>query len=243
MASARPTQLAGLTRILDSLANMLSSACDANRRCRARALPMPAHRNRRRPKARGWFGGRSHRAESKHLGRRPPSNAQSKGVGMSSRGARDHESAMRSDAMTLVVDTRKLKRDAIKALLRPWLRWRPLDQPRDGFSIVLGVPWALRHLLPLNLQFVGRTDLGPLHRMHVVFDRVRQEGSEAFTASVAERFPRLPLSFGFHPPLIGHLVELVNQSKFYASMNWTLGLAQCETRYAVLHDFDLYPLV
>ncbi len=26
-------------------------------------------------------------------------------------------------------------------------------------------------------------------------------------------------------------------------MNWTLGLAQCETRFAILHDFDLYPLV
>jgi hypothetical protein len=36
---------------------------------------------------------------------------------------------------------------------------------------------------------------------------------------------------------------MINQSKFYASMNWTLGLGECETRYAVLHDFDLYPLV
>lgn len=148
-----------------------------------------------------------------------------------------------SNRMKRVMDGQKLKRDAIKVLLSPWLRWRPLDEPRDGFSIVLGVPWALRHLLPVNLQFVARTDLRHLHHIHIVFDRVRQPDSEAFEARIRERFDELPLSFGFHPPITGRLVELVNQSKFYASMNWMLGLAQCETRYAVLHDFDLYPLV
>lgn len=141
------------------------------------------------------------------------------------------------------MDRQKLKRDALKKILGPLLRWSPMDKPREGFSIVLGVPWALRHLLPVNLQFVERTDLSQLHRIHIVFDRIAQDGGDAFIAQIRGSFPKLPMTFRFHPPIAGRFVGLINQSKFYASMNWTLGLGQCETRYAVLHDFDLYPLV
>jgi hypothetical protein len=141
------------------------------------------------------------------------------------------------------LDWQKIKRDALKGLLGPWLRWSPLKDPKEGFSIVLGVPWALRHLLPVNLEFVQRTDIRQLRRLYVVFDRVAQDGGEAFIEQIRAQFPHLPLAFSFHPRLPGIIVERINQSKFYASMNWTLGLAQCETRYAVMHDFDLYPLV
>jgi hypothetical protein len=141
------------------------------------------------------------------------------------------------------LDGQKLKRDALKIILGPWLHWSPMEKPQEGFSIVLGVPWALRHLLPVNLQFVERTDLNQLHRIHIVFDRVAQDGGGEFIAQIRESFPNLRLTFSFHPPLAGRFVQLINQSKFYASMNWTLGLGQCETRYAVMHDFDLYPLV
>jgi hypothetical protein len=141
------------------------------------------------------------------------------------------------------LDRQKLQRDVLKGILGPMLHWRRLDTPKDGFSIVLGVPWALRHLLEVNLRFVATTDLTRLHRIHIVFDRVAQDGAEQFTAKIRNSFPRLPMTFRFHPPIAGRLVGIINQSKFYASMNWTLGLGECETRYAVLHDFDLYPLV
>jgi hypothetical protein len=97
--------------------------------------------------------------------------------------------------------------------------------------------------LPVNLEFVQKTDIRHLHRIYVVFDRVRQAQADEFIGNVCLKFPRLPMSFSFHRPVTGWFVERINQSKFYASMNWILGLAQCETRFAVLHDFDLYPLV
>jgi len=141
------------------------------------------------------------------------------------------------------LDTQKLKRDLLKKLLAPMLSWQTLKQAKPGFSIVLGVPWALRNLLPVNLRFITQTDIQQLHRIHIVFDRPLQKGADEFLLTIQNEFPDLPLTFKFHPPLSGKLVELINQSKFYASMNWTLGIAQCETRYAVMHDFDLYPLV
>jgi hypothetical protein len=141
------------------------------------------------------------------------------------------------------LDGQKIKRDLLKKGLGCLLHWRPLREVRAGFSIVLGVPWILRHLLAVNLRFVERTNVDQLHRIHIVFDRVEQAESDVFLEQMRQQFPSLPLSFRFHPSVSGRLVEFINQSKFYASMNWTLGLAECETRYAILHDFDLYPLV
>ena len=143
------------------------------------------------------------------------------------------------------MDTQKLRRDLLKAGLRPLIRWRPHAPAKDGFSIIVGTPWALRHLLSVNLRFVALADLRGLDRVHVVFDRVRQGGgeAEALMSRLREAFPQLSLTFEFHDAVAGRLIGWINQSKFYASMNWVQGLRACRTRYAILHDFDLYPLV
>jgi len=142
----------------------------------------------------------------------------------------------------MIFDPQWLKRESVKAALRPVLRWKPLEQPEPGFSIVLGTPWDLRHLLPVNLHFISRLDLTGLEKIHVVFDRTKKRGARKFIEEVIGTFPSLPLDFRFHPALAGAIVRAADQSKFYASLNWVTGLAACKTRYAVLHDFDLYPL-
>lgn len=136
----------------------------------------------------------------------------------------------------------RLGRESVKTLLRGILRWPPLSNPKPGFSIVLGTPWDLRHLLSVNLQFVARTDTRNLHRIHIVFDRRPRAGADAFIEGIRKAFPDLPLTFRFYPPLSGRLVERVNVSTFYNSLNTVLALRECETQYAILHDFDLYPL-
>ncbi len=133
-------------------------------------------------------------------------------------------------------------REAIKLLLGRLLRWSPLTGPEDGFSIILGVPWDLRQLLSVNLRFVAATDVSSLRALHVVFDRRRRPEMEAIEAAARRDFPGLPLVFHNYSGLAGWLIEKVHVSTFYNSMNTTLALAHCRTRYAVLHDFDLYPL-
>ena len=140
-----------------------------------------------------------------------------------------------------LLDVQNLKREIAKALLRPLLRWRPLKNPAPGFSLVLPAPWALRHILDVNLRFVQKANLDGLHRFHVVFDRVMQPGADEFIKEVRARFPDLPLEFQFQPRLAGSIVRLVNRSHFYANLSWTEGLGACTSRYAILHHFDLYP--
>ena len=138
----------------------------------------------------------------------------------------------------------RLGRRLAKGVLAPLLRWpRPSKlEPDAGYSVVIGAPWDLRHLLPVNLRFVHRTDRRELHRIHVVFDRRPKEGAQSFIEHVRSEFPDMPLSFRFYPPISGWVTERIGVSTFFNSMNTILALGECTTRYAILHDFDLYPL-
>ncbi len=137
----------------------------------------------------------------------------------------------------------RVGREAVKLALGRLLRWQPITDPQDGFTIVLGVPWDLRHLLNVNLRFVQNADLAGLRDLFVVFDRCERPGSAELQRTIAEQFPDLPLTFLHYPQRPGRIVERVNVSTFYNSMNTVTALAQCQTQHAILHDFDLYPVV
>jgi hypothetical protein len=136
----------------------------------------------------------------------------------------------------------RIGREAVKFLLARLLSWRPLTNPSDGFTIILGVPWDLRHLLNVNLRFVEKTDLSRLEKLFVVFDRRKKPEMAVIESKIRAEFSALPLDFLWYPPVSGAVIERVHVSTFYNSMNTTLALSKCNTKYAVLHDFDLYPL-
>lgn len=121
--------------------------------------------------------------------------------------------------------------------------WKKLPDPEPGYSIILGVPWSLRHLLNVNLAFIAKTDSPSLKRIHVVFDRRKRPGAEKIIAEAKREFPDLPLEFAFYGPIRGAIIEKVDVSTFYNSMNCVTALSQIRTSHAVLHDFDLYPVV
>ncbi|MCC5822097.1 MAG: hypothetical protein LAT64_13330 [Phycisphaerales bacterium] len=120
--------------------------------------------------------------------------------------------------------------------------WEPLERCEDGYSIILGVPWILRHILDVNLRAIARCDLGRLTDIHIVFDRGEKPGMADFASMVAAEWPGLPLRFSWYAQPVGRLCEAVNVSTFYNGLNILTALSQCRTRAAVLHDFDLYPL-
>jgi hypothetical protein len=137
---------------------------------------------------------------------------------------------------------RRITRKFLKHLVSPLIHWEATNDVQPGYSIVLGTPWNLRELLAVNLKFVESQDLHGLVRVYVVFDRRETSGAGNFIESTKNQFANLPIDFSFHPTLLGRLLEKINQSKFYASTNWCLGLSKCRTKYAIMHDFDLYPL-
>jgi len=136
---------------------------------------------------------------------------------------------------------KRLSRGIIKALLNPLMHWSHSNAIKPGFSIILGTPVMLRELLPVNLEFIRHMDLQNCDRIHIVFDRRGSLQTEQYARQIITEFPDLPIATHFHPNLPGRIVEHANRSKFFASLNWVTGINACTTKYAILHDFDLYP--
>lgn len=152
--------------------------------------------------------------------------------------------------MTGLHNTRKsvlrnvIGREAAKKALSPLLRWgRPRPgQLKDGWSLILGAPWDLRSILDVNLMFLDRVDRAGLSAIHVVFDRMHRPGMDQVAEGARRRWPDLPLRFHHYRGMAGRVVEKIDVSTFYNSMNCSIAIAAIDTQYAVLHDFDLYPL-
>ena len=90
-------------------------------------------------------------------------------------------------------------------------------------GVVLAIPGRYRVALAERSALLGQLTEG-------VIEQARRE------------FPALPLEFCFYPPRAGRLVERIDVSTFFNSMNNVTALGRCRTRWALLHDFDLYPL-
>ena len=133
-------------------------------------------------------------------------------------------------------------RGAVREALGRLVPWPRLEAPREKYSIIVGTPWALRHILDVNLRCIARCDLPRLDRIHVVLDRPLKPGMEAFADNVRSRWRSLPIHVQWHAPISGLLAERTNVSTFFNGMNILTALSECRSRAMVLHDFDLYPL-
>ncbi len=134
-------------------------------------------------------------------------------------------------------------RDSVRFALRMLLSWPRDMELEPGYSIILGVPWHLRHLTSVNLECIARTDRTHLRRIHVVLDRKAPAELQKVVNSLGPSLRELPIAFHCYSGLAGRIVELADVSTFYNGMNCITALQQITTRHAVLHDFDLYPLV
>src|SRR4051794_3599427 len=65
----------------------------------------------------------------------------------------------------------RARRAALRRLVGPFLRWRPLADPRPGYSILIGCNAPLAPMLGANLQLLARQDLSDLDKILIVFDR------------------------------------------------------------------------
>ena len=139
-----------------------------------------------------------------------------------------------------------ISRETAKLALRPFLGWGDSPEPEQaipGYSIVVGVPWLIRHLLPVNLHFVNLLELDNLVDIHLVFDRAPRDGAETLISELRTTYPHLPLRFHFFDRALGRIVEPINSAGFYCATAWCTGLRESRSTHVVLHDFDMYPLV
>ena len=133
-------------------------------------------------------------------------------------------------------------RELAKAAISPLIDWPRSGGVTAGYSVILGVPWHLRHLLKVNLRFLAQLDRQNLRAIHVVLDRTCKSDLSRMEADARAHYPQLPLKFSCYTGLAGRVVEKLDISTFYNSMNCATALAAIDSSHAILHDFDLYPL-
>ena len=135
-----------------------------------------------------------------------------------------------------------LGRELAKAAIAALIDWPRMGHVTRGYSVILGVPWHLRHLLEVNLRFLAKLDRQNLRAIHVVLDRPNRSERNRLEQNSRTQYPQLPLTFHCYQGLAGQIVERLDISTFYNSMNCATALAAIDSSHAILHDFDLFPL-
>lgn len=132
----------------------------------------------------------------------------------------------------------KLRREAMRAVLAPLVKWDPAPRGGDGYTIIIGCSHRLAPMVGANLTMLARQDLSGVDRVLVVFDRSREEMGDQIERSLRERFAELPLEVLYYSPRQSRVAKMFDWGWVYSWMSWSIGISQTRTRYALLHDLD-----
>lgn len=132
----------------------------------------------------------------------------------------------------------RLSRIPLRTAIRPLVRWSPLLEPRDGYTVIIGCSTQLVGMLGVNLRMVAAQRRENLAEVIIVFDRRRSEAHAALEARLRQDHPDLPVRFLYYSLAQERVARIIRWGWVYSWMSWCKGIAQTTTRYAVLHDFD-----
>jgi hypothetical protein len=138
--------------------------------------------------------------------------------------------------------TVRAQRWLLRSVLRTLADWRPLPEAQDGYTILIGCSSQLARMLLTNLLLLSRQRRGNLRKIVVIFDRPSDQIGTPIERAAREAFPDLPLQFVYYTPLQAKVLGAIGWGWAYAWLSWCLGIAQAQTRYAFLQDYDAYLL-
>jgi hypothetical protein len=129
---------------------------------------------------------------------------------------------------------------AMRTALRPLVSWKPLQSPENGYSVIIGCSVALRPILRANLEMLTRQGRQNLARVLLAFDCTAEEARRLnIEQPLRDSYgDRLPLQFIYHGKLQNKVIRGFNWGWTYSWINWSLSLAACQTRFALIHDLD-----
>ncbi|MEX0745746.1 MAG: hypothetical protein WD118_09095 [Phycisphaeraceae bacterium] len=132
----------------------------------------------------------------------------------------------------------RLRRGLVRSLLKPVCRWRPIDQPAEGYTLVIGCPAAMAKVLHANLLLVRQQRREHLREIIIAFDVVASRADASVLDELRRRFADLPLRFVFYTPMQAAVLDAIGWAWCYCWLNWALPLGSVNTRYAIVHDLD-----
>jgi hypothetical protein len=132
----------------------------------------------------------------------------------------------------------RVRRAILRLLLRTLLEWKRLDDPQDGYTIIIGCSGRLLPVARANLAMLRLQDLTGLRAILLVIDETQEKLGQPSLDALRSDFSDLPLKVIFYSKRQKRIARLVNWAWVYSWLSWSIGISRTETRYAILHDLD-----
>lgn len=132
----------------------------------------------------------------------------------------------------------KLRRLVVRTIIRPMVSWRPMKDPKPGYTVVIGCLSDLAEMLPGNLACLRKQRLENANEILVVIDQPRSKLAFDVEGHLETAMPELPLRFIYFHPVTAWIVRAMRWGWINSWLSWCKGIANSSTRYVMLHDFD-----
>jgi len=129
-------------------------------------------------------------------------------------------------------------RGLLRLLIRPLVRWKPIADPKPGYTLAIACHDRLPEILVPNLELVCKQDLDNLHSTVVSFDGPRTPQLADTAAHLERRFPQLRLRILYLGPLQAFVVRLIRWGWVNCWLSYCKCIAAADTRIVILHDMD-----
>lgn len=129
-------------------------------------------------------------------------------------------------------------RTLLRAAIRPLLRWRPLESPEPGYTVVMACNSLLSPMLGVNLRLLAGQKADNLRELILVFDRTPTAALSALAQQVRAMAPLLPIRFMYYSTRQFKVTSAIRWGWVYSWLSWCTGIGAARTRYVMLHDFD-----
>jgi hypothetical protein len=139
-----------------------------------------------------------------------------------------------------------ITRAGMRLLISPLCRWSLLRDSQDGYTVLIGCVYRLQAMIPANLRTLARQQAPNCREIILSIDCEPHEVDAGFEERVRDAAHPLKVRCLYYTPWQRRITRLIDWGWVYAWLNWSMGIANSTTRYAMLHDFDallLNPLV
>jgi len=137
---------------------------------------------------------------------------------------------------------KQLKRWPMHLLIRDLVRWRPMDCPENGYTVIIAAMHQLAPIAAANLRLISKMQLGHLAEVLLVFDCDVKDIPICIHQAIKETRPLISVRLiGYN----GNQLKTTRRIKWgwvYSWLSWCIGITNARTQYVLLHDLDAMPI-
>ncbi len=136
----------------------------------------------------------------------------------------------------------KVRRTYLRMMIHSMINWHPMEHPDEGYTAIIGVASRLKEILKPNLHLLLRQDRAHLKEVILVFDTCRDQQLIELVADLRSARPDIVVRDFYYTKEQSRLADRLSLPYVYSWASWCIGLRECRTRYALLHDYDAFLL-